>query len=289
MADADLNSRTAKCESTLHLASRSGELKIAEILLNRGSDVNATDMEQRTPLFNATENEKVAQKLIEQTPIVAYERDEDRNYAVHLVAKYGFPQVLKKLIERAGQTHARNRFGWTPLTFSASFNQLDCVKLLSDEGAQVNTKDKFNNIPLFLACRGGHPDVVNKLLDAGADPGVRTIDTLKLRKSSFTGPTVSTILEDETENGQAGDRKTVHPVKLMVDQKARSLSIVKNTVGRSVHPQAKNDADKSQVGGNAKGFQLLNPQMMSTFSQASGPLSRLAVDEDLDEEPIHFG
>ncbi|KAF6768366.1 hypothetical protein AHF37_07257 [Paragonimus kellicotti] len=159
----------------LHSAVRTGSLAITSYLIQQGANIMVKNSQEHTPLHVAAIYGRfgIAQKLIEQTPIVAYERDEDGNYAVHLAAKHGFPQVLKKLIEHAGQTHERNGFGWTPLTFSASFNQLDCVKLLLDEGAQVNTKDKSNITPLFLACRGGHLDVVNKLLDAGADPGVR--------------------------------------------------------------------------------------------------------------------
>ncbi|KAF5400940.1 hypothetical protein PHET_05159 [Paragonimus heterotremus] len=344
--DVSVNVEDKQWKTPLMLAVEGKHLPVVQYLLQQGANIMVKNSQEHTPLHVAAIYGRfgIAQKLIEQTPIVAYERDEDGNYAVHLAAKHGFPQVLQKLIEHAGQTHERNRFGWTPLTFSASFNKLDCVKLLLDEGAQVNTKDKSNITPLFLACRGGHLDVVNKLLDAGADPGVRvspdheqyagwnaldmavdarkmmcvqailksrawmsglrnetyenpkyvnsplrkmitdmpdaaqlalsqcvvrssapkhspdyaitfnfeflddwdtsyiwrrkikkyapmtdsvkspllekrdnTIDTLKLREFNFAGPTVSTILEDETEYGQAGARRRVHPVKLMLE------------------------------------------------------------------------
>ncbi|KAF6769693.1 hypothetical protein AHF37_11685 [Paragonimus kellicotti] len=70
---------------------------------------------------------------------------------------------------------------------------------------------------------------------------------------------------------------------------ARFRSSVAGTVGSSMHPEAKKNTDELQVGRDAKEFALLGPQIVSTFPQASGPLPRLAVDEDLDEEPIHFG
>ncbi|KAF8571182.1 hypothetical protein P879_06172 [Paragonimus westermani] len=62
-----------------------------------------------------------------------------------------------------------------------------------------------------------------------------------------------------------------------------------DTVETSMRQAAKTNTFEPQFGTEARGFPLMDSQMASTFPQASGPLPRLVVDEDLDEEPISFG
>ncbi|KAF6770706.1 hypothetical protein AHF37_10522, partial [Paragonimus kellicotti] len=115
----------------------------------------------------------IVQLLLDHTPIIAYERDVDGNFAVHLAAKHGNLHVLKRLLSTAPQLKETNSAGRTPLCFAAENNRLDCVLYLLDQGANVNHRDNSNITPLFLACCGGHVDVVNELLKAGAKPGFR--------------------------------------------------------------------------------------------------------------------
>ncbi|KAA3681258.1 uncharacterized protein DEA37_0001323 [Paragonimus westermani] len=62
-----------------------------------------------------------------------------------------------------------------------------------------------------------------------------------------------------------------------------------DTVETPMRRAANTNTFEPQFGTETRGFPLVDSQMASAFSQASGPLPRLAVDEDLDEEPISFG
>ncbi|KAG5452791.1 Transient receptor putative cation channel sub A member 1 [Clonorchis sinensis] len=158
----------------IHAAVRTGSLAVTKFLLDAGANVIVKNANEHTPLHVAAIYGRfgIVELLLTRTPLVAYERDEDGNYAVHLAAKHGFTQVLKVILERTHQLDERNTSGWTPLTFAAGYNRPECVKLLIDQGAKIDSMDKSNMTPLFMACRGGHVDVVNLLLDAGADPGL---------------------------------------------------------------------------------------------------------------------
>ncbi|CAH8590377.1 unnamed protein product [Dicrocoelium dendriticum] len=162
-------------ERPLHAAVRTGNIRITSLLLEHGANIMAKNAHEQTPLHVAAIHGRfsIVRKLLDQTPIVAYERDEDGNLALHLAAKHGYPQVMKTLLEQTMQVNERNGHGWTPLAFAAAHNHPECVKILLQEGAEVNSKEKSNMTPLFLACRGGHVDVVGILLEAGADPGIR--------------------------------------------------------------------------------------------------------------------
>ncbi|KAA0194612.1 Transient receptor potential cation channel subfamily A member 1 [Fasciolopsis buskii] len=116
-------------------------------------------------------------RILKLYPNAATKIDEDGNLPVHLAAKHGYPQVLKKLLEHSSLVNDKNGYGWTPLMHAAANNQIDCVKLLLSEGAKVNSKDKSKFTPLFVACQRGYSDVVQELLLHGALPGIRVIDT----------------------------------------------------------------------------------------------------------------
>jgi len=84
--------------------------KVAELLLERGADVNAADT-----LFN--------------TPL-------------HLAALVDNQEVVKLLIERGADVNARNNRGWTPLHIAAYWNHPELAELLIEKGADVNAKIK---------------------------------------------------------------------------------------------------------------------------------------------------
>jgi len=83
-------------------------LKIAELLIEKGAAVDATDVHSNTPL--------------------------------HLAAFVGNLNVARLLIEKGADVNKANAKGWTPLHVAAYWNHLDVAKLLIEKGANVNAR-----------------------------------------------------------------------------------------------------------------------------------------------------
>jgi hypothetical protein len=60
--------------------------------------------------------------------------------------------------------------GWSPLTRSVLFGQVQAVELLLAAGADVNRQDRHVGSALYLAVATRNLDIAKKLLDHGADP-----------------------------------------------------------------------------------------------------------------------
>ncbi|XP_041358733.1 ankyrin-3-like isoform X2 [Gigantopelta aegis] len=135
-------------EGALHKACSTGLSEIVQLLLCHGSDVNATDERNITPLYLACQN--------------------------------GYTNIVNVLLTAGADVNIqRNCFGWknqkySPLHVSIKGGHCDIVKALLAAGADIETQEATGKTGLFLACKEGHADIVKTLLDHGADPNVKT-------------------------------------------------------------------------------------------------------------------
>lgn len=150
--------------SLLHLAVENGQAGIVDLLAQAGTDVNATDLGNRTPLHIAIDNDQadVAAALI------------DAGADVDLVPH---PQP--------GQEHFMARSsGRTPLIMAVAQGCTEIVRLLTEAGAdldlRIDTQDLLGSAApmtledegmtaLMIAARDGHEEITQILVDAGAD------------------------------------------------------------------------------------------------------------------------
>jgi ankyrin repeat protein len=90
------------------------------------------------------------------------------------------PEIIKGLIDKGGDVHARNMNGWTPL-MAACYQgaSSDVVRVLLAAGSDVNAQEGVNNnenkegnTALMFACMNTKPslELIAVLLAAGADP-----------------------------------------------------------------------------------------------------------------------
>lgn len=150
--------------SLLHLAVENGQAGIVDLLAQAGTDVNATDLGNRTPLHIAIDNDRadVAAALI------------DAGADVDLVPR---PQP--------GQEHFMARgSGRTPLIMAVAQGRTEIVRLLAEAGAdldiQIDTRELLGSAApmtledegktaLMIAARDGQEEITQILVDAGAD------------------------------------------------------------------------------------------------------------------------
>jgi ankyrin repeat protein len=134
-------------EIPLHLLSRGGYnspdcgVRVAELLLERGTDINARDKFEWTPLHYASNN--------------------------------GRHEIAQVLLSHGVKANLDNRLGETPLHLvrQGKYSSQDGVRvaqLLLNAGLDVNARDKRNWTPLHAASYYGRPQIAQVLLDHGA-------------------------------------------------------------------------------------------------------------------------
>jgi ankyrin repeat protein len=124
-------------------------LKVTELLLEQGVDVNVLDMNRETPL--------------------------------HVASSLRLLENIRLLLGRGAKADAQNVHGQTPLHLVCQrqdFNDesANVARLFLQLGMDVNARDKHMATPLHLASAHGYCEVALALLDHGADVHAQNID-----------------------------------------------------------------------------------------------------------------
>jgi ankyrin repeat protein len=128
-------------QSSIHTASRNGQLDVVRSLLDHGSDVDERDHIGRTALIVASRDGKL--------------------------------QVAKLLIERGAYVNSRSNAGWTPLHHASINGHLDVVRLLLNHCADLNARMRSQKTALACASSKGHLEIAKLLLERGANANGR--------------------------------------------------------------------------------------------------------------------
>src|SRR5262249_11837194 len=120
-------------------AVKHGDRPAVTALMQRKSDVNATETDGTT--------------------------------ALHWAAQNGDVEMVNALVHAGANVNARNRYGVAPLWLAATNGNADIVTVLLRAGADPKTtRADSGETVLMAAAKGGHVPVLRQLLAAGADP-----------------------------------------------------------------------------------------------------------------------
>jgi ankyrin repeat protein len=136
----------------LHTACFTGQVAIANYLLDIGADINSHDIFQYTPLHRA-----------------CYFPDPDRD-------------LILRLIDMGSSVNAKGRYGATPLHWAAYRGGPNVATLLLEMGAEVNVMGNNGISPLHRAAQSGDMEVAKILIAHGADVNI---------SDKYTGPLVA--------------------------------------------------------------------------------------------------
>jgi ankyrin repeat protein len=170
----DVNSQSFKEQSTpLHLASREGHVKVAQILGEHGADATAWTTSRRTPLHDACSggHMELAWLLVKHGADVAAQ-DVYGLTPLHLASGEGHIELTQFLIEEHGaDSAARAKDGLTPLHQASSRGHMEIARFLIEQhGANVAARDKYGLTPLHQASAGGYMELARFLIEEhGAD------------------------------------------------------------------------------------------------------------------------
>lgn len=172
MCGARVDSLDEYGKSALMSASKTGETKIAQLLIDEGAKVDLRGPKGRTALMFTYSSDRheswilgVAKLLIERGAQVNLS-DDDSNTALLNAGLGGQSKMTALLLERGAKIEMRNNHGYSALSNASEKGHYETAKLLLENGAKVDGGSVFT--PLMVACRNGCLEVVTLLLDRGA-------------------------------------------------------------------------------------------------------------------------
>lgn len=165
---ADPNAQEQNGETALMIASGNNHIKIVQLLLAHGANVNGGGWIVGYPLMEAAREGhfEITKLLLEKGADVNIMSDEGFTALDAAIVKNQV-EVVQLLLNK-GANPNRYVAGATPLYDAAGYGYTKIVSLLIEHGADVNAKSFGRTTPLAIAIQNNHLDVVNLLKKAGA-------------------------------------------------------------------------------------------------------------------------
>ncbi len=161
------------------------------------------------------------QALLTKQPALVSARFANNATALHIAAGYGRVDIIRLLLQKGADIHAKDRYGVTPLHYAVLKKQHQALVELLRRGANVNDASFGGLTPLHLAARIDDTVAINILLSRGA----------RLDAKSVIG----------TPLHEAARWRRTSAAQLLL-QKGASVSALDPQGGTPLHAAACNDA-----------------------------------------------
>jgi ankyrin repeat protein len=169
----NLEARDVEGKTPLHLAAAAGHRHVCSVLVRAGADPDATDLRENPTIHIAAAQEDVA--MVRH--LVGLGADVDgrsrRGYTALLLAASRQALPMVRLLGALGAdvnacAGADTRCGWPALLTAAAKGHAHMVEALACMGARVDCTDDLGSPAIFLAAQNGHLRVVQSLALHGA-------------------------------------------------------------------------------------------------------------------------
>jgi len=168
-----LNAKNNDGKTALIYAAENGSIKIIELLIDSGADINKKDSKYgETAIMWAMRNKKFGKEVVElliKNGANLYERSSDGGTVLMYAVLYEQIEIIKLLINIGVDLNEKDYYGSTALMKAVHNNRyIDIVELLIKKGADVNQKDNNGMTALMWAAKYNSVEIVELLLKNGA-------------------------------------------------------------------------------------------------------------------------
>lgn len=167
--------------TALHIASMRGDAELAQLLIHRGVDTNASNHLHQTSLHAACESNRagVVYELL-SAGADADQRDAMRQTPLMRAAFTGAEEALVALLDYGANTRLRDEGRLTAIHKAATMGRSGCIQLLLErDPSAVNAEANECWTPLHLAAHGGHAEACELLLTMGGDPSANDAERMQ--------------------------------------------------------------------------------------------------------------
>ena len=172
---ANVNATTNDNCTPLMIASKYDDLRVINLLIKHGANVELQDKDGRTALYHAVMepwNYRTVRCLIENGANVNATTN-DNCTPLMIASEYDELRAINLLIKHGANVELQDKDGETALfhavtSFSTCYT-LETIRVLVENGADVNASRNDNCTPLMKAANGCELDMVTILIEIGAD------------------------------------------------------------------------------------------------------------------------
>jgi len=167
---ADVNAKSGFKKTPLHYAAASGHEGMVRLLMAKGAELNEPDSFMLSPIFQAAYggHRNIVGMLL-SAGIELGSTEKNGVTLLHAAALSGNPELVESLLDRGIDLNVRNIYGKTPLHFAASRGHKAVVQLLIGKGSNLNPESLDGRTPLHTAIDCGQQEIVALLRARGAD------------------------------------------------------------------------------------------------------------------------
>jgi len=165
-AGTNVNAKDWFENTPLHWAAMESHKEIAELLIANGADVNAKDYQGGTPLDRAEEAEhtEIANLL---------HKNGGKHGTIHGAAVGGDIKAVKEFLAAGTDVNTEDKCcGETPLHHAAAFGRKEMSEQLIGAGADVNAQSIIGVTALYISAVKGHKEIAELLIAEGSDVNV---------------------------------------------------------------------------------------------------------------------
>lgn len=158
-------------ERPLLLAAGKGNIKIAQLCLDAGSDVNRKESTGLTPLYAACLNchKEMVGLLLAHDANPNIQQCGTLDHALQEACETGDEEIVDLLLESGAKTDLYGGYYGNALQAACDSGYVSVLRMLLSHGADINWTDWRFGSPLVTACIKGTLEIAKFLVEAGAN------------------------------------------------------------------------------------------------------------------------